>query len=124
GRAASRLGDLPDEGPGCQNFAPTRPRMGATRRVRVYLAGIATTAEEEQRLRRQAERAFRVVQDLRHNGIAQPLDLVQAERGPALLFERFEGEERLDLWAPGGLDGLGLDARIELVRQLGEAIAY
>jgi serine/threonine protein kinase len=90
----------------------------------VYLAGLATTTEEEQRLRRQAEREFRVVQDLRHDGIAQPLDLVQAERGPALLFERVEGEERLDLWAPGGLHGLGLDARIELVRQLGEAIAY
>jgi hypothetical protein len=26
--------------------------------------------------------------------------------------------------APTGLDGLGLEARIELVRQLGEAIAY
>jgi hypothetical protein len=28
------------------------------------------------------------------------------------------------LWAPGSLAGLGLDARIELVRQLGEAIAH
>jgi len=118
------LGDLLDEGLGWQDFAATRPRIGATRRVRVYLAGAATTAEEEERLRRQAEREFRVVQDLRHDGIAQPLDLVQAERGPALLFERVDGEERLDLWAPGGLDGLGLDARIELVRQLGEAIAH
>jgi serine/threonine protein kinase len=118
------LGDLLDEGPGWQDFIATRPRIDATRRVRMYLAGAATTAEEEQRLRRQAEREFRVVQDLRHDGVAQPLDLVQAERGPALLFERVDGEERLDLWAPGGLDGLGLDARIELVRQLGEAIAH
>jgi len=118
------LGDLLDEGPGWQDFAATRPRIDATRRVRIYLAGVATTAEEEQRLRRQAEREFRVVQDLRHDGIAQPLDLVQAERGPALLFDRVDGEERLDLWAPGGLDGLGLDARMDLVRQLGEAVAH
>jgi serine/threonine protein kinase len=118
------LGDLLDEGPGWQDFNAARPRIGVTRRVRVYLAGAATTAEEEQRLRRQAEREFRVVQDLRHDGIAQPLDLVQAERGPALLFERVDGEERLDLWAPGGVESLGLDARIELVRQLGEAIAH
>src|SRR6266508_2497761 len=118
------IGDLLDEGPGWQDFAATRPRIDATRRVRVYLAGAATTAEDEERLRRQAEREFRVVQDLRHDGIAQPLDLVQPERGPALLFERVDGEQRLDLWAPGGLDSLGLDARMDLVRQLGEAIAH
>ena len=119
-----QLGDLLDEGPGWQDFAATRPRIDTTRRVRIYLAGAATTAEEEQRLRRQAEREFRVVQDLRHDGIAQPLDLVQGERGPALLFDRVDGEERLDLWTPGGLDGLGLDARMDLVRQLGEAVAH
>src|SRR6266511_990243 len=119
-----QLGALLDEGPGWQDFAATRPRIDASRRIRVYLAGAATTAEEEEGLRRQAEREFRVVQDLRHDGIAQPLDLVQAERGPALLFERVDGEERLDLWAPGGVEGLGLDARIELVRQVGEAIAH
>ncbi|HZD67950.1 MAG TPA: BREX system serine/threonine kinase PglW [Actinomycetes bacterium] len=118
------LNDLLDEGPGWQDFEAARPRIGVTRRVRVYLAGAATTAEEEKRLRRQAEREFRVVQDLRHEGIAQPLDLVQAERGPALLFERVQGEERLDLWAPEGIADLGLEARIELVRQLGEAIAH
>lgn len=118
------LGDLLDEGPGWQDFAASRPRISTTRRVRVYLAGVATTAEEEERLRRQADREFRVVQDLRHDGVAQPLDLVQAERGPALLFDLVDGEERLDLWAPTALENLSLDARIELVRQLGEAIAH
>ncbi len=118
------LGELLDEGPGWQDFAASRPRISATRRVRVYLAGLATTVEEEDRLRRQADREFRVVQDLRHDGVAQPLDLVQAERGPALLFDRVEGEDRLDLWVPAALEHLALDARIELVRQLGEAIAH
>ncbi len=118
------LGALLDEGPGWQDFAASRPKMSATRRVRIYLAGTATTDEEEQRLRRQAEREFRVVGDLRHDGIAQPLDLVQAERGPALLFERVDGEERLDLWAPGALPALPMEDRIELVRQLAEAVAH
>src|SRR6266567_2071610 len=118
------LGELLDEGPGWQDFGASRPRLQANRRVRIYLAGTATTAEEEQRLRRQAEREFQVVQDLRHDGIAQPLELAQAERGPALLFDRVEGEQRLDLWAHSGIDHPGLDARIELVRQLGEAVAH
>lgn len=118
------LGELLDEGPGWQDFLANRARVSARRRVRVYLAGAATTAEEEARLRHEAEREFRVVQDLRHDGIAQPLDLVQAERGPALLFDIAEGEQSLDLWADTELGALSLDARIELVRQLGEAIAH
>jgi serine/threonine protein kinase len=118
------LGELLDEGPGWQDFVASRPRINTTRRVRIYLAGLATTTEEEERLRRQADREFRVVQDIRHDGVAQPLDLVQAERGPALLFDQVDGEERLDLWAPTALEHMNLDARIELVRQLGEAIAH
>jgi len=118
------LNELLDEGPGWQDFAATRPRIGATRRVRIYLAGAATTAEEEERLRREADREFRVVHDLRHEGVAQPLDLVQAERGPALLFERQPDEERLDLWAPTGVAALDFGERIELVRQVAEAIAH
>ena len=98
--------------------------MSATRRIRIYLAGLATSAEEETRLRQEAEREFKVVQGLRHEGISQPLDLIQAERGPALLFDREENEDRLDLWAPAGIPPLGLERRIELVREVGEALAH
>jgi serine/threonine protein kinase len=118
------LGELLDEGPGWQDHLATRPNLRTQRRVRIYLAGVATTAEEQERLRREAEREFRLVQDLRHDGIAQPLDLVQAERGPALLFEVVDGEQRLDLWAADHLAALPIDDRIELVRQLAEAVAH
>lgn len=89
--------------------------------MRVYLAGLATSAEEEAQLRKEAEREFRVVEGLRHEGVSQPLDLIQAERGPALLFDRVENEDRLDLWAPIGVPSLTLGSRIELVRQLADA---
>jgi serine/threonine protein kinase len=118
------LGDLLDEGPGWQDFLATRSRTAATRRVRVYQTASATTAEDEQRLRAEAEREFRLVQDLHHDGIARPLDLVQTERGPALLFDRTDGEERLDLWAATQVAGLPLDDRMELIRQLAEALAH
>lgn len=118
------LGDLLDEGPGWQDYVATRPKLRTRRRVRIYLAGAATTAEEQDRLRREAEREFRVVQELRHDGIAQPLDLVQAERGPALLFDSAEGEQRLDLWAAEHVPSLPIGERIELVRQLAEAVAH
>lgn len=118
------LGELLDEGPGWQDFLGSRPRMSATRRVRVYLAGLATTAEEENRLRREAEREFKVLEGLRHEGISSALDFVQAERGPALLFGRTDDEERLDIWAPAAVPELGIGYRIELVRQVGEALAH
>lgn len=118
------LGELLDEGPGWQDFTASRPQVGAKRRVRIYLSGTATTTEEQDRLRREAEREFRLVQELRHDGIARPLDLQQAERGPALLFDLTEGEERLDLWAANALESMQLEDRIELVRQLGEAVAH
>jgi hypothetical protein len=89
------LGGLLDEGPGWQDFVGSRSNMSATRRVRVYLAGLATTEEEARRLRREAEREFRVLEGLRHGGVSAALDFVQAERGPALLFGRSVDEERL-----------------------------
>ena len=106
------LGELLDEGPGWQDFVGyAGPRIerdpsgaGLPRRRGDHRGGGG-------RLRREAEREFRLVQDLRHDGIAQPLDLVQAERGPALLFDRVEGEQRLDLWAPAELDGLAARRR-------------
>lgn len=118
------LGELLDEGPGWQDFRGSRPKMSATRRVRVYLAGLATTSEEEKRLRREAEREFKVLEGLRHSGVSSALDFVQAERGPALLFGRTDDEERLDVWAPAAVPSLAIDERIELVRQVGEALAH
>jgi serine/threonine protein kinase len=119
-----KLGEPLDEGVGWQDFAATRPRIRFGRRVRVYLTSEATTADEEQQLRRQAEREFRILQGLRHEGIAQALELHRAERGPAVLFELDPAEQRLDLWALTQLDRFDPADRIELVRQLAEAIAY
>jgi serine/threonine protein kinase len=118
------LGELLDEGPGWQDFAASRPNLTATRRVRIYLTGASTSDEEEQRLRREAEREFKLLESLRHDHIADVKDFVQADRGPALLFDRVADEERLDLWAANHIDELSIDQRIELVRQLAEALRH
>jgi serine/threonine protein kinase len=118
------IGELLDEGPGWQDFEGTRPNLGARRRVRIYLAGAATTSDEERRLRREAEREVRLLEGLQHEGIAAVKDLVQADRGPAVLLDRVVGEVPLDRWASEHVKGLDLLQRIELVRQLGEALAH
>ena len=118
------IGELLDEGPGWQDFEGTRPRLGARRRIRVYLVGAATTREEEQRLQREAEREVRLLEGLHHDGIAAVTDLVRADRGPAVLLDRVLGEEPLDRWAAEHLTELDLLQRVELIRQLGEALAH
>ena len=118
------LGDPIDEGPGWQDFAARRPALNASGRARIYLAGTATSREEEDRLRQEADQEYRLIRGIRHAGILHPDELVQSERGPAVVFEYAEGEERLDLWAPDHLGAIPLDDRIELVRQLGEAVQH
>ena len=118
------LGELIDEGPGWQDFHATRPNFAATRRVRIYLAGAATSQQEERALRQAAEREFKLLEPLRHDHIADVKDFAQAERGPALLFDRAEGETRLDLWAADNIEALTVDERIELIRQLAEALHH
>ncbi len=116
------LGEVLDEGEGWQDFLGTQ--LGRQRRVRIYLARRAHTAEEAEQLQRTARREFRLLDSVRHSGIAHPLDLQQHEWGPALLFERANGEERLDLWLDGHLDRLDLYDRLDLVRDLAEALDY
>jgi len=118
------LGELLDEGDGWQDYAATHHSVPSKRRVRIYLSRRAHTAEETAQLRRTAEREFRLLEGVHHPGVAQPLDLQQHEWGPALLFQRADGEERLDLWAATELQKLGLYERVGLVRSLAEALDY
>ena len=118
------IGELLDEGPGWQDFEGSRPNLGARRRIRIYLTGAATTRDEEDRLRREAEREVRLLEGLHHEGIAAVKDLVQADRGPAVLLDRVPDEVPLDRWASEHIPALDLLQRIELVRQLGEALAH
>lgn len=117
------LGEVLDEGEGWQDF-PASQKGISERRVRIYLARRAHTAEEAEQLQRTARREFRLLDGVRHPGIAHPLDLQLHEWGPALLFDRAPGEERLDLWLEGHLDGLDLYDRLGLVRDLAEALDY
>ena len=118
------LEDLLDEGPGWQDFHAKRPKLGKHARARIYLAGTATTKDEERRLRKEAEQEYRLINGVRHAGIAHPNEFTQAERGPALIFDYAKGEERLDLWAPDHVGSLPLEVRIDLVRQLCEAVRH
>lgn len=117
------LEELLDEGEGWQDFAARHPDVkSAHRRVRIYLAGSAHTEDERASLTRAAEREFRYLQGVDHPGIDRPLELLKTPRGPALIFERDPAAERLDHWLADHGSELDLLARIDLVRNLAEAL--
>ncbi len=119
------LDELLGEGEGWQDFAAHHQGVTAAhKRVRIYLTGRAHTDEERATLVRAAEREFRFLQGIDHPGIDRPVDLVRSPRGPALIFEHEPDAERLDHWLADNGEKLGLLDRIELVRNLAEAVRH
>ena len=119
------LGEVLDEGPGWQDFSTVHPRNpDAHRRVRIYLTGETLDDEERNALRRAAEREFKFLEGIEHPGIERPIELLSSHRGPALLFQRDPGAQRLDHWLSDHGGELDLMARLELVRQLAETLRH
>lgn len=119
------LGELIEDGPGYQDFAAAHPRFEHThRRVRIYgTSDVAGPDERAQRLRA-AQREFELLSPVAHPGIVKALAFHEHELGPAIVFDRDLSETRLDhhIELVGGT--LNLDARLGLVRELAETIAY
>ncbi len=119
------LGELLDEGPGYQDFDAQHPRFErAHRRVRLYGASALASQEEREQLSRAAEREFELLDAVSHPGIIRVLNWHDHELGPALVFERDPSEIRLDHFLAERADALGIEQRLEMVRQLAEAVAH
>lgn len=71
-----------------------------------------------------AEHEFRLMNRLSHDGLLRPRDLVDSELGIGLVYDHSEGMQRLDLWLAEQTNGLSLDHRLALIRQLSEALGY
>lgn len=96
---------------------------GTRRRVRIFPIGTAVSREERAEVNDAAEQEFRLLADIAHPGIVAPIELLEHERGPALLYPHEPDAERLDTWMAQHGAGLDLADRLALVRQLAEALA-
>ena len=124
--SAYELGDLIDEGdPGWQDFHGTHRRYADERvRIRIYHAGTATTSEDRAQLDRAAEREYRLLRHLEHPGLIAPMQHVDTDTGPALVYPLDERAVRLDhLLATQG-DTLPLDRRLAIIRGMAETLRY
>ncbi|WP_260729207.1 BREX system serine/threonine kinase PglW [Dactylosporangium roseum] len=110
------------EGPGWQDFLAGHQQTDLVRRVRFYLTERADADREM--IQRAAEREFRLLQGIRHDGIVQAHDLIEHSYGPAVIFDHNEDWVRLDRWLAEHDGELTVDRRLELVRELGDIMRY
>lgn len=116
---------LLESGPTWEDRIATCPDLpGEQRRVRVYLSELLADAERRRSTLRAAQREYQVLQGITHRGIAQAVDFEQHEVGPVVLFQHREGDLRLDQYMDVFGGSLGIDTRLDLVRQLAEAVQY
>ncbi|GAA4240570.1 BREX system serine/threonine kinase PglW [Actinomadura meridiana] len=95
------------------------------RRIRVYLSELRADREERESTRRAARREYLALQGISHEGIVQAEQFSdEHEAGPAVIFRHGAGWTRLDHFiAERGTD-LPIETRVEMVRQLAEALDH
>jgi len=120
------LGELLFDGPGYQDRLAQHPSFADVyRRVRQYTVARAATEEDRKRLRRAAAREFQILQTLEHQGILPVIDYKEHENGPALIFGYSDPDAvRFDHYLASQCHKLTTDQRLDLLRQLADAIRY
>ncbi|MGI8778776.1 MAG: protein kinase domain-containing protein, partial [Solirubrobacteraceae bacterium] len=125
-----QVGDLElrallDEGAGYQDHVGVHPRFPNVRhRVRIYGTSDLATDEQREQLARAARREYELLHAVSHRGIVRAQGFVEHELGPALVFERDPSEVRLDHFLQRHKASLSLFDRLNIVRDLAEAVAH
>lgn len=120
-----RLDTLIGDGPGWQDWRATHVALEKVRRrVRLYPVAVGAGTLSRRTLERAAQREFQILEGLRHPGIVAARAFTLSERGPALVFDHDPGEVRLDHFLRERGAGLSVDVRLDLLRQVAEALKY
>ena len=117
--------ELLADGDGFQDWLARHVSVVAVqRRVRIYPPSAAASPEERAARVRQAQREFAVLEGIEHPGILRCKDYKDTERGPALLFEYDPDAIRLDHLIRDRGQALNVGQRLQLVRDIAEALQY
>ncbi|MET8056755.1 BREX system serine/threonine kinase PglW [Streptomyces microflavus] len=117
---------LLDAGPGWEDRLAVRVDglVQENGRVRIYLAGQAASEQQREKVDRAARREYQVLQGINHRGIVQATQIREHQGGPAILFRHRETDLRLDAYLDAYGGRLTPALRLDLVRQLAEALRY
>ncbi|MGP3974925.1 BREX system serine/threonine kinase PglW [Streptomyces sp. 8N114] len=114
-----------DTGPDWEDYlADHRELPSEHRRVRIYLVERNAAQTERAAIERAARREMQVLHGISHQGIVQADTLERHENGPALVFRHPRHAKRLDHYMAEYGSQLGIDTRLDMIRQLAEALAY
>ncbi|MBO0892081.1 MAG: BREX system serine/threonine kinase PglW, partial [Acidothermales bacterium] len=132
-RRAYKIGSLEleqmpmDRGPGWEDFLARNPAMKSDppRRVRVYLSQRGATREQKKAVARAARREYKSLIGVEHDGIVRAENYSdEHDDGPAIVFRHGDGWQRLDHFMSERGAGLEIETRVEMVRQLAEAVDH
>ncbi|EPZ16557.1 hypothetical protein M622_11640 [Thauera terpenica 58Eu] len=116
---------LISEGEGYQDWQVRHVSVDTVqRRVRIYTISTASSPEERGARARQARREFEVLEGIDHPGILRCNDYKDSELGPALIFDHDPASVRLDHLIRERGQHLTVDQRLQLVRDIAEALKY
>ena len=109
-----------------QDFTAKHSSIDLTRRMRIYPLEHNATDEANLVARRAARREFELLSALDHPAILRPVDYLDSDRGPALLFDYDEDAAPLHHWlaSPSVAEKLKADHRLALIRQIAEAVHH
>lgn len=115
-----------DVGPGWEDRLAVRDDglVQEEGRVRIYLVGQAVGDTQKRAADRAARREYQVLQGINHRGIAQAAQIREHQGGPAILFRHRHSDLRLDAYLDAYGGRLTPEMRLDLVRQLAEAVRY
>ncbi|MGV4885612.1 BREX system serine/threonine kinase PglW [Streptomyces viridosporus] len=93
-------------------------------RVRIYLVSQMATEADKKSTERAARREYQVLQGVTHRGIVEAVEMREHQGGPAILFRHRHTDLRLDQYLATYGGKLTPEVRLDLVRQLAEAVRY
>lgn len=115
-----------DAGPTWEDYLAENTAMeGDYRRVRLYLSELGASREAQESTRRAARREYLVLQGIDHPGIVKAEQFSDDhDAGPAIVFPHRPEWLRLDHYMAQYGDGLDVETRLGMIRQLAEALAH
>ena len=94
------------------------------RRIRIFPHARASSTSARTAQRSAAEREYRLLDGITHDGILRVELLTDAEQGPAIVFEHDPTAERLDHFLERRGGELAPEVRLHMLRQLAETLQY
>lgn len=113
------------EGPSWQDLLATHPAMpDVKRRIRLFDLPQGSSSEAREEVQFAAKRELALTRGIRHDGVVAPLDLVDTDSGPALVFDFDDHARPLDEYLADPTTALSFDDRLALIREIADVLRY